>query len=290
MERIDMNRRALLLLLACLPVRPQQNPPPQTPSRKIQVLIVTGRDDHDWRGATPLMRQYLDAAGIFETRIAEEFRDASPESLKPYDVAVLVYADKFPEDRWTDRSRAALLDFVRSGKGLVVYHHSSTAFKDWPEFARMCGGNYYGGAHHSPIHDFTVDVVDRDHPITRGLKKSFAQPQDELYANMQMQPAGSYHVLATAWDDHALYHGKSRVPITGPGANEPLLWTVEAGQGQAGKGRVFATMIGHSAKATQSPGWIATFTRGVEWAATGNVTQPVAADMAEQRSAKAMPK
>ena len=129
-----MNRRILILLAVCLSAWPQQAAPP----RKLQVLIITGRDDHDWRGATPRMRQYLDAAGIFETRIAEEFRDAGPESLNGYDVAVLVYSDKAAEDRWTDRSRAVLLDFVRGGKGLVVYHHSSTAFKDWPEFARMC--------------------------------------------------------------------------------------------------------------------------------------------------------
>jgi hypothetical protein len=277
-----MMRRVLLFLALCAVLGGQPSPQP----RKIQVLIITGRDDHDWRGATAQMRQYLDATGIFEVRTTEEFRDAGPESLNRYDVAVLVYADKAAEDHWTDRSRAVLLDFVRSGHGLVVYHHSSTAFKDWPEFARMSGGNYYGGAHHSPIHDFTVDIADRDHPIMRGLKKSFAQPEDELYANMQMQPAGSYHVLATAWDDHALYQGKSRVPVAGPGANEPLLWTVEGKEGPAGKGRVFATMIGHSAAATQSPGWIATFTRGVEWAATGSVTQPVPADMAEQRSAK----
>src|SRR5215467_1013951 len=103
---------------------------------KVQVLIITGRDDHDWRGATPLMRQYLDAAGIFETRTAEEFRDAGPESLNRYDVAVLVYADKLAEDQWSDGSKRALRDFVQAGKGLVVYHHSSTAFKDWPEFAR----------------------------------------------------------------------------------------------------------------------------------------------------------
>jgi type 1 glutamine amidotransferase len=267
-----MTRRALLLLLACLPLWPQQTTPPL----KIQVLIITGRDDHDWRGATPLMRQYLDAAGIFETRIAEEFRDAGPDSLKSYDVAVLVYSDKLPEDRWSDRSRATLLDFVGSGKGLVIYHHSTTAFKDWPEFAKMCGGNYYGGAQHSPIHDFTVRFVDRDHPITRGLKQTFPQSQDELYASMQMQPAGSYHVLATAWDDHALYNGRSRTPLAGPGANEPMLWTVDAG-----KGRVFATMIGHSARATQSLGWITTFTRGVEWAATGKVTQAPPRELAE---------
>lgn len=270
-----MNRYLPLLLLAAAPLLAQKAAPPPA-AHKIQVLIITGRDDHDWRGVTPLMRQYLDAAGIFETRIAEEFRDAGPESFRPYDVAVLVYNDKAPADHWTGRTRQALFDFVQSGKGLVVYHHSSGAFKDWPEYARLCGGNYYGKAHHAEIHDFTVDFVDRQHPITRGLPKSFLQRQDELYANLQMQPEGSYHVLATAWDDHALYHGKSRVPLVGPGAHEPLMWTVNAGSG-----RVFATMIGHSAKAVRSAGFRVTFTRGVEWAATGAVTQPVPTDMLE---------
>lgn len=108
------------------------------------------------------------------------------------------------------------------------------------------------------------------------MKKSFLQTQDELYANMQMQPAGTYHVLATAWDDHALYEGRSRVPLEGAGKNEPLLWTV-----QAGAGRVFATMIGHSARATESGGFGITFVRGVEWAATGAVTIPPPAGMAK---------
>jgi hypothetical protein len=49
-----MMRRILLFLLACLPLWTQ----PAAPPRKIQVLIITGRDDHDWRGATPLMRDY----------------------------------------------------------------------------------------------------------------------------------------------------------------------------------------------------------------------------------------
>src|SRR5262249_33819590 len=143
-DKFWMTRRTALLTIAAVAGLRAQ--------RKIQVIIITGRDDHDWRGATPLMRQFLDSAGIFETRIAEEFRDAGPESLNRYDVAVLVYADKLAEDHWSDTSKKALHDFVYGGKGLVVYHHSSTAFKDWPEFAKMCGGNYYGSAQHSPIH------------------------------------------------------------------------------------------------------------------------------------------
>jgi len=273
-----MLRTSLLVFLTVsAALAPQGTPAAQSDTpilRKIQVLIITGRDDHDWRGATASMRQYLDDAGIFEVRTAEEFRDAGSESLSPYDVAVLVYNDKAAADHWTDRSRRTLLDFVQGGKGLVVYHHSTGAFHDWPDYARLCGGNYYGGAHHAPIHDFKVSFTDRDHPITRGLKAGFLETQDELYANMHMQPPGTYHVLATAWDDHALYEGQSRVPLEGPGANEPVMWTV-----QAGAGRVFATMLGHSAKATRSDGFRVTFVRGVEWSATGKVTLPPPPEM-----------
>ena len=269
---MEVNTILLLCFAAATLAQPKAAPAP----RKIQALIITGRDDHDWRGTTAAMRQHLDDAGIFEVRTTEEFRDAGPQALAPYDVAVLVYNDKDPADRWTDRSRQALLGFVEGGKGLVVYHHSSGAFHDWPAYPRLCGGNYYGGAHHAPIHDFTVEFTDREHPITRGLKKSFLQAHDELYANMQMQPPGSYHVLATAWDDHTLYEGKSRVPLVGSGSNEPLLWTV-----QAGVGRVFATMIGHSANAARSPGFQITFVRGVEWAATGKVTIPPPPELAQ---------
>ena len=271
--------RATLLALAGITALLAQ--PGAPPRRKIQVLIITGRDSHDWRGVTPVLRQHLEGTGLFEVRIAEEFRDAGPESLNGYDVAVLVYSDKTPAERWSDRSRNTLLGFVRSGKGLVVYHHSATAFLDWPEFARLSGGSYDRGAQHSPIHDFNVELVDREHPITRGLKATFHQPPDELYAHMQMQPAGSFHVLANAWDDHALYV-TFHSPVEGPGQYEPLMWTV-----QANLGRVFATMIGHSVQAIQGEGFRVTFTRGVEWAATGAVTQPAPPSMAETRNGAA---
>jgi type 1 glutamine amidotransferase len=243
---------------------------------RIQVLILTGREDHHRRGATALMRDYVDSAGVFETRIAEEFRDAGPEGLRPCDAVVPVYSHRAAEDRLSAGTREALLAFVQSGKGLVVYHHSAAAFKTLPEFATLSGGSFYGRAQHSPLHDFEVAFTDRDQPVTRGLRKSSGPQEDELYANMQMQPHGTYHVLATAWDDHALYEGTSKAPLVGPGTNEPVVW-----RRSVGGGRVFAIMLGHSVQAIQSEGWGTLFTRGVEWAGTGEVTQPVPPSMSE---------
>ena len=104
-----------------------------------------------------------------------------------------------PELRWGERTDNAFLDYVRSGKGVVVYHFSMAAFDGWTEYEKLSGGNWRpNNGHHSAPHDFNVDIKDTQHPITKGLKLSFPQANDELYGNLRWQPAGSYHVLATA--------------------------------------------------------------------------------------------
>jgi type 1 glutamine amidotransferase len=45
-----------------------------------------------------------------------------------------------------------------------------------------------------------------------------------------------------------------------------------------GKGRIFHTVMGHDLAALSCVGFIATYQRGTEWAATGKVTQKVPAD------------
>jgi type 1 glutamine amidotransferase len=45
-----------------------------------------------------------------------------------------------------------------------------------------------------------------------------------------------------------------------------------------GKGRVFHTPMGHGNDSQSCVGFITTFVRGCEWAATGNCTFPIPAD------------
>ena len=261
------------LALACAVVGLALGQSPAQPA-KIQVLIVTGQNttSHDWRFTTPLLRKILEDSGRFEVRVTEEFRGAGAETLAPYDVVLLNYYEgKLPNLRWGDATDNALLNFVRGGKGLVVYHFSLAAFEGWAEYEKICGGNWRpGNGHHSARHDFAATVQDREHPITRGLKPTFAQANDELYANLKWQPAGAFHVLATAWDDHSLYKEGEKQPLVGPGAAEPMLWTVNYG-----KGRVFVTAMGHDTEAMKDPGFALTLARGTEWAASEKVTIPV---------------
>ena len=60
----------------------------------------------------------------------------------------------------------------------------------------------------------------------------------------------------------------------GTGKDEPMIWTLPYGMG-----RVFQTALGHDVKAMDSPGFRLTLVRGTEWAATGQVTIPVPADL-----------
>ncbi len=251
---------------------------------KVGVLIITGQNSHNWKNSTPALRRVLEDTGRFDVRVTEEFRGATAETLAPYSVAIVNYSDprNAPNLRWGAKTDEAVLDFVRSGKGLVIYHWGVAAFETWPEYEKLSGGSWRPGyGHHSARHDFVIDIKDADHPITKGLKGSFPQTNDELYAHLKWQP-GSFHVLATAYDDHALYQTTRRTdanapqPLEGPGANEPMFWTVDYGQG-----RVFVTVLGHDDTNIVTPAFSTTFTRGTEWAATGKVTLPIPPEMAK---------
>ena len=70
-------------------------------------------------------------------------------------------------------------------------------------------------------------------------------------------PAEDVRVLATAYSPKTEFH-------------EPTLWTVTYGQG-----RIVQTPLGHDVFAMRCVGFLTTVCRGIEWAATGKVTQRV---------------
>ena len=59
----------------------------------------------------------------------------------------------------------------------------------------------------------------------------------------------------------------------GQGRHEPMIFTVNYGEG-----RVFHTPMGHGDYSQECVGFIASFQRGAEWAATGKVTQKIPSD------------
>jgi hypothetical protein len=101
----------------------------------------------------------------------------------------------------------------------------------------------------------------------KGLPVRWLHGKDELYSTLR-GPAKNMEILATAYADTAQ---------GGTGRNEPILITTNYG-----KGRVFHTVLGHADQgggpAMECVGFIVTFQRGAEWAASGKVTQQVPYD------------
>jgi len=265
-----------------------------TPKPELRALIVTGQNNHNWRGSSVALKSILEKTDIFTVDVATTPRTGRDMSIfvvdfTPYDVVVLDYTG----DEWPEETRTNFLSYVENGGGVVVYHAASNAFPDWKEFNEIAGLGGWGGrdeqagpylyvkdgevirdtspgrgGSHGPQHEFVLEAFQPEHPIMKGLPLKWLHTTDELYSQLR-GPAENVEILATA------YAAKE---FKGTERNEPMLFTVEYGAG-----RIFHTAIGHAGNnalfypAMQCAGFITTLQRGTEWAATGKVTQKVPA-------------
>ena len=233
-----------------------------------KVLIITGDHGHKWRETTPVLKDILTEAGHQVDVTETPAKDLTAANLQQYDVLLFNYrntpagAQQNPDSVWTDENKQAFIDAVRSGVGLVVYHHASSAFtgeSDFDrEFEKLSAGGWRKQGYHGQMHKFPVKVQ-KEHPITRGLTE-FVHGRDELYQNSLITPGSE--VLVTAYSD------KSKDPKN-TGKDEPMVWV-----NQYGKGRVCQNALGHDVEAMQGAGFRTLLIRCVEWAATGDTNYP----------------
>ncbi len=258
-------------------------------AEKLNVLIIDGQNNHNWRATTPVMKKFLEKTGRFNVEVAttptdknapaEEWDKFRPDFAK-YDVVLSNYNGQM----WPEAVQKSFEKYVEDGGGVVIVHAANNAFSGWKEYNQMIGlgwrGNSFGprvylddegkevrvkagegpGAGHGPQHDFAIIVRDREHPVTKGMPQVWMHAKDELYQG-QRGPAENMHILATAL---------AATDQRGTGVNEPMIWWIPYG-----KGRVFTTVMGHSDYSMSGVGFQATVARGCEWAATGKVTLPL---------------
>jgi len=150
--------------------------------------------------------------------------------------------------------RKAFLALLGKGIGLVSLHHNMGAHRDWQEFTNIIGGKFifapttidgqaYKKSTWSHGEHLKVTVVDKEHPITKGLENF--EIHDETY--------GGYY---TASDVHLLLRTDH------PKNNPELAWTKTYG-----KSRVFHLMLGHDRHAWEDPNYSKILLQGIRWAA-----------------------
>lgn len=256
----------------------------------IHVLLIDGQAAgpyHQWQLTTPVLKKELEETGLFQVTVATapespsgDFSGFHPEFSK-YQVIV----SNLDSPDWPPDLKSQFEQFVSNGGGLVIVHAADNSFPDWTAFNQMAGiggwrkrtekagpmwyfqdgklvsdrspGN--AGSHGLRV-PFRVDAREPQHPILKGLPSSWMHYADELYSRMR-GPGQNMTVLATAYSDPE---------NKGTGHDEPMLLVLNYG-----KGRIFHTLLGHDVAALSCVGFITTFQRGTEWAATGKVSQEI---------------
>lgn len=284
-------------------------------NNKLKVLIVDGQNNHKvWPKSTVMLKQYLDESGLFEVEVYrtmptwkgeqhpkyyemfsddQNFMVKKPEIDPKFspnfdDYQLIVSNFGWRAASWPLSTQQAFEAYMQHGGGFISVHAANNAFPEWLAFNEMIGLGGWGGRSekdgpylyydeqgklikdltkgqggtHGKIHEFQI-TLRNEHPIVRGLPKVWMHTKDECYGRLR-GPAKNLTVLATA------FCPKEQ---KGTGLNEPALMTIEYGTG-----RIFHTILGHEDYSIESVGFITTFLRGAEWAATGQVTQEVPLD------------
>jgi uncharacterized protein len=258
-----------------------------------KALIIDGQNNHDFRATTPHLKKLLEETGLFTVDVATSpGPKGDMKSWQPKFSEYKVIISNYNGEPWSDETKAAFEKYVKDGGGFVSVHAADNAFPEWPAYNEMIGLGGWGnrdeksgpylrlrdgkwiqdttpgrGGSHGKQHAFVMTTHAPAHPIMKGLPAKWMHAKDELYDRLR-GPAKDLTVLASA-------------PATkeqgGSGEEEPLLMVRDYG-----KGRVFHTALGHNngadLTAQQCVGFIVTFQRGTEWAASGKVTQKVPQD------------
>ncbi len=256
-------------------------------AEKMKALIVDGQNNHGvWPKTTQMMKKYLEETKLFTVDVATAKPQGTDPDFKPEFAKYNVVISNFGHGAaaWPQETQEAFVEYVGGGGGFVVVHAADNSFPEWKEYNDMIGLGGWGGrneksgpyvyfrddklvrdtsegrgGNHGAQHEFQVILRDDEHPITKGMPPVWMHAKDELY-DMLRGPAENMKILGTSLSLVTDRH-------------EPMLMTISYG-----KGRVFHTPLGHDTYSQECVGFIVSFQRGCEWAATGKVTQAIPDD------------
>ncbi|MCY7340922.1 MAG: ThuA domain-containing protein [Pseudonocardia sp.] len=188
----------------------------------------------------------LGTANGFTVTATEDAGAFTAGNLARYETVVFLNTTG---DVLDDGQQAAFESYLGSGKGFVGVHAAADTEYGWPFYAGLVGARF---ASHPAIQPAGITVVDRAHPATAHLPRTWSRT-DEWY-DYSSNPRSSARVLATL--DESSYSGGSM------GSDHPIVWCTTYGGG-----RSFYTGGGHTEASYAEPGFRAHLLGGIRYAA-----------------------
>lgn len=223
-----------LALTAELPGVPQPAEPEQ---RNVDHLILGGGSSHDF----DRWFKTADLATLGESdALRRSYTDRPDDLLSAGDrLRILTLCTN---QSLSAEVRKKVIEHVRSGYGLFVMHPGVWRnWADWDEYHDLIAA---ASTSHEALREFEVQVLVKDHPMTRGLPATF-RIVDELY-----------RLEVT---EHALVLAEGVSLDTGE--RYPVLWTVP----NLPAGRILGTTLGHDGRAHEHAAFKTMLKNGAGW-------------------------
>ncbi len=215
--------------------------------RAKRALIVAG----GWEGHEPQQCAELFAGVLrndgFDVTIGDTLDVYLDPALRENDLIVPVWTQS---DINKEQLRG-LLDAIAAGTGIAGWHGGmADSFRNSTEYQFMVGGQWV--AHPGNIIDYTVQIANRDDPITAGIA-DFPMHSEQYY--LHVDPSNEVLATTTFSGDYTPWVA---------GCVMPVVWKRRWGQG-----RVFYCSLGHVAADFDVPEARELVRRGMHWAAAG---------------------
>jgi uncharacterized protein len=154
--------------------------------------------------------------------------------------------------------KTSLVQFVKSGKGLMGIHAASAGYKDnsWPEWAELLGGGFMS---HPWTRLVPIKLVEPNHPLVAGFEGKDFEITDELY-QFRLNTADPTKIRVLLQMDISKFPDANK---GNRGAEGPYYqsWIQNFGQG-----RVFYCAFGHREELLWHPPLLKHYLAGIQFA------------------------
>ena len=206
-----------------------------------------------WSKALDIMSE---KTGAFRVVHSTDMNIFTPESLKQFDAICFNNTTKLTPD---ESQQKAILDFIKSGKGIVGIHAATDNFYEWPEGMEMMGGKFTGHPWTSGG-TWAVKLDDPDHPLMKSFKGQNFKINDEIYrTDPPLYSRKNQRVLMSLdMSDDVTKNAKG---VTPDDMDTGISWIKSVG-----KGRLFYCSLGHVHAVTWNPAVLEHYLAGIQYA------------------------